>query len=148
MQEIKYIFPVIGIVFLGVWLVKSYAHLEVGNIQSISTAASKYQHLALLGIGSFGAYSAINWFQSKSEFHFSEVLFGLKESVYPSYGRQIPAWAHALRLIGLAAFIYGLSGAFVIFNNELIFNLKYFFPSALGAIVFFALPLAFQRKAK
>ena len=147
MQKLKFIFPLMGVIFMVLWLVKTMSHVEAGSFKSISEAQIKYQYLALLGFA-FWIYPAISWFKSGSKFNSSEILSTLKDNVYPTYGRKIPSWAHVIRLIGFAAFLYFMSGAVEVLNDELFFNWKYYFPAAFSAAIFFLTPFIFQRKTQ
>lgn len=146
MQKLKFIFPMMGVVILGLWFFKAITEVEPGSVQSISDIASKYQILALLGFACFWIYPAINWFQSGTKSNASEVVKALKDDAYPTHSRKLPIWAHALRLSGLMAFICFMLGAVRTVNDEIIFNWNYFFPAAISAALFFLLPFAFQRK--
>ena len=146
MKRLKFIFPIIGVVLLGLWLFKTMTTVEPGSIQSLSDTVSKYHHLALLGFACFWIYPAISWFKSGSKFKTSEVVKTLKEYAYPTYGKKMPWWVHVLRLICFAAFMYFMLGAVQTLNDEIIFNGAYFFPAGFSAALFFLLPFAFQRK--
>jgi len=148
MQKLKFIFPLIGVAFIGLWFVKTISHVEAGSMKSMSAAVSKYQFLAFLGFACFWAYPTIHWFKSGSKVNSSKVITTLKEDIYPTYGRQIPGWAHGLRFMGFAGIIYFMFGAVRMVDDEIVFNFNYFFPSAFSAALFFLLPFVFQRKAQ
>ncbi len=148
MQKLKLIFPLIGIAFLGLWLFKTITSVDAGSVQSLTDTTRKYQYLALLGFACFWIYPTINWFKSGSKFNTSEVVKTVKKDVYPTHGKKIPAWAHVLRLIGLAGLVYFSSSAVRTVNDEFVFNFNYFFPTAFGAALFFLLPFVFQRKTQ
>lgn len=148
MQKLKFIFPMMGFTLLGLWLFKTMTTIEPSSMQSLSDTLVKYQHIALLGFACFWAYPTINWFKSGSKFNTSEVIKTLKEDAYPTYGKQLPAWAHILRLIGFVAFMYLMFGAVRVMNDEIVFNFNYFLPAVFSAALFFLLPFVFQRKFK
>jgi len=148
MQKLKFIFPLMGVIFMGLWLVKTMSHIEAGSFKSLSEAQSKYQFLALLGIACFWVFPAFNWFKSGGTFKSSKIISTLKEDIYPTYGKQIPAWGHVLRLVGFVAFIYFMIRVVKLVDDELVFNWNYFFPAAFSAALFFLLPFVFQRKTQ
>jgi len=146
MQKLKVIFPLIGVLFIGLWFVKTITYVKTGSFESLTHALNKNQILVLLGFACFWAYPTINWINSDSKINYSKMIKTLKEEVYPTYGRQIPGWAHGLRVVGFGGFLYFMIGSADVLNDELVFNWNYIFPAAISAALFFSLPFVFQRK--
>lgn len=148
MMKLKYIPPLLGILLIGFCLFKTVSTVEAGSIQSMQAAMKEYRYLAFLGFACFWALPVITWFQSKSKINFPAIFTALKDDIYPSYGRQLPLWIHALRLIGAGAFIYFLIQAVEVINDDMVFHPQKAVPAGLGAVIFFFLPFVFAKKVQ